>query len=240
MNSKYLLLLSFCISILISSCSYDNEEILPQPELSIYQQDVIEYFKEIALGFEHGDSPKITRKWQSSMKIFIEGNPSVSAIRKVERTISEINSMATDGFSVELVSNYELSNCYIFFGTTSEFLKKFPEAEEQMGSNYAIFNVWWYDNVIYNARIFIDTNRTSIAQQESLVIEEITQSLGLGNDSSKYPNSIFYETATDGGFALDYSDMDKDLIQLLYHSDMEIGLGENQIDDLLRNILNNK
>lgn len=237
MNNTYLLLLSFCISILISSCSYDNEETLPQPELSLYHQDVIEYFKEIALGFEHGDTPKITRKWQSSMKIFIEGNPSISAIRKVEKTINEINNMATDGFSIELVNNLELSNCYMFFGTASEFIKKFPDAEEQMESNYAIFNVWWYENVIYNARIFIDTDRTSAAQQESLIIEEITQSLGLGNDSPKYPNSIFYETVTDGGFALDYCNIDKDLIQLLYHRDMEIGLEENEIEELLRDLL---
>lgn len=51
MNSKYLFLFSICILLLISSCSKDDEDILPESELSEYEIDVIDYFKDIALGF---------------------------------------------------------------------------------------------------------------------------------------------------------------------------------------------
>jgi hypothetical protein len=51
MNTKFLLLFSLCIVILISSCSKNND-ILPEFILSEYEIDMIDYFKDIALGFE--------------------------------------------------------------------------------------------------------------------------------------------------------------------------------------------
>lgn len=237
MNRRYLLLLSYCISILFFSCSFDEEENLPQPELSKYNQELIAYFKEIALGFENDDSIKITRKWQSTMKVFIEGELSTELITKVEEVVHDINMMTTDGFFIELVTDKNLANCYIFFGAKSDFITLYPDAVDQMEDNYAIFNVWWQSNVIYEARIFIDTEQTNLLEQKSLILEEITQSLGLGKDSEKYPNSIFYETSTDGGFVLNYSELDKDLIRLLYHKEMGIGLNEDQTEYVLTRIL---
>ena len=59
MNTKFLLLFSLFIVILISSCSKDDDDdILPEFILSEYEIDVIDYFKDIALGFECMSSNK--------------------------------------------------------------------------------------------------------------------------------------------------------------------------------------
>jgi hypothetical protein len=50
--------------------------------------------------------------------------------------------------------------------------------------------------------------------QRSILREELTQSLGLYNDSWKYPNSIFYQGGND---VTEYSDLDKEIIQMLYN-----------------------
>lgn len=203
--------------------------ILRLPEITI------DYFKEIALGFENGNSSEITRKWGSTMKVFLDGNPSSAHQSKVTRTIREINNLATDGFSIQVVGNLQQSNCYMFFGTASEFLTIFPSAA--IGSNWGFVSVIWNDNVIDRSIIFVDTDQPTETQQTSLILEELTQALGLGKDSPSYPGSIFYETSTDGGFATEYAEIDKELIRLLYHPEMEIGLDRDQVDASLRNIL---
>ncbi|WP_435625184.1 DUF2927 domain-containing protein [Flagellimonas sp.] len=243
-NRFYLVCLS-SIFIIEWSCTKDENSItaeqdLNKSELTESETVVISYFKEIALGFENGNSAEIIRKWSSPMRVFIAGNASSTSKDKVEQTIDQINELVTDGFSIEIVTQFESHNCLIFFGTKSEFLTIYPEAEGQIGSNFAIFNVWWNNNNINRARIFIDSFRVSKEKQESLIIEEITQILGLGKDSSRFPNSIFYETPTDGGFASEYADIDKELIRLLYHPSMKVGLNEEQVDLVLKEILMNE
>ncbi|WP_462250701.1 DUF2927 domain-containing protein [Ekhidna sp.] len=198
----------------------------------------IDYFKDIALGFENGGASEITRKWKTTMKIFIDGSPSSTLTTKVQQTVDDINELATDGFSVEIVQSQSQSNCYMYFGTASEFEALFPGSD--VGTNFAIFNVWWNSDVINEARIFIDTERPTISQQLSVVLEEITQVLGLGKDSPRFSNSIFYETQTNGGFATQYSDVDRELVRLLYHPDMEIGLNSIAVDTKLRSIIRNE
>ena len=240
MTPAYFWKIPLLIFILILSCSVEEGEMSPEPGLSEFDREVIDYFKEIALGFENGNASEITRKWRSPMRIFVEGDVSPELINRVEETIAEINGLASDGFSVELVGDSISSNCYLFFGTASEFSAIFPDTEGQIGTNFAIFNVWWNDNIINRARIFIDTHRPNLAQQESLIVEEITQSLGLGKDSPRYPTSIFYETPSNGGFASGYSTIDKEVIRLLYHPDMTIGLNEMEVEELLETILTNE
>ena len=92
--------------------------------------DWCSYFKEVALGFEFGDASEITRKWVSPMRIFIGGNPSESNHDKVEQTVNEINELATDGFSIEIVNDSNLSNCYVFFGSASDFIEKSEKFNE--------------------------------------------------------------------------------------------------------------
>ncbi len=198
-------------------------------------ESTIEYFKEIALGFENGNSSEIVRKWKSTMKVYLAGTPSPSHISKVQQSIDDINNLATDGFSARIVQSQSQSNCFMYFGTVSDYEDLFPGTV--VGSNFALFNVWWSNDVIREARIFIDIERTTSTQQQSLILEEITQVLGLGKDSPRFPSSIFYETSTNGGFATVYTEMDQELVRLLYHPDMTIGLDEFRTDAALRNIL---
>ena len=50
-------------------------------------------------------------------------------------------------------------------------------------------------------------------KKKHLLREELTQSLGFFNDSWLYPESIFYQGWTD---VTEYSEMDKEIIKMLY------------------------
>jgi len=70
-------------------------------------------------------------------------------------------------------------------------------------------------NQIDMSLAFVDTERTSNnSQRKHILREEITQSLGFGNDSYRYPESIFYQGWTE---VHEYSDIDKEVIKMFYN-----------------------
>jgi len=227
--------------LLLASCTEDEVEIAPELELSASQLEAISYFKEVALGFENGNSTEITRKWSTTMNVFVDGNPSSANIMTLEQAVTDINQLATDGFSIEIVNDSLLANCYLFFGSGVKFANIFPEEENNVNANTTgFFSVWWNNNILNEARIVINPDLLSPAQQRSVILEEITQSTGLTNDSPLEPNSIFYETANNPGYAPEYADIDRELIRLLYHPKMTVGLDKTQVDVVLRDILSNE
>lgn len=83
--------------------------------------------------------------------------------------------------------------------------------------------------------MYVDTNRPAQRSQLHLLREELTQALGMAKDSDLYPNSIF-----NSNYSVDvtmYSDLDKAVIQMLYHPQMDVGLNEQQVDPILRDIV---
>ena len=63
--------------------------------------------------------------------------------------------------------------------------------------------------------MYVDLDRcTSITGQKHLLREELTQSLGLKNDTYDYPESIFYQNWTE---ITDFAPIDRRLIDMLYN-----------------------
>ncbi|MEM6894642.1 MAG: DUF2927 domain-containing protein [Bacteroidota bacterium] len=241
MKKPFWLISFFSTFLLVISCNEDDGETTPESELNTAQLEAISYFKEVALGFENGNSSEITRKWNAPMNVFVGGNPSEANTLTLEQAVTDINQLATDGFSIEIVNDSLLANCYIFFGSGLEFTKIFPEEENNVNANtIGFFSVWWNSDIINEARIVINPELLNPTQQRSVILEEITQSTGLTNDSPLQPNSIFYETANNPGYAPEYADIDRELIRLLYHPKMTVGLDETQVDAVLRDILSNE
>ena len=223
MNTKFLLLFSLCIVILISSCSKNND-ILPEFILSEYEIDMIDYFKDIALGFEFGNVSNITRKWNSGMKVFIGGEPRFELLAEFEKIRTEINELTTDGFNVTVVNDSLQSNYYIFFGSGTKYAEMFPEESNLVNSNWGLFYLLWNSqNQFYSGHMYVDIMRANSMEQKHLLREEFTQSLGLARDSQLYIESIFQSNWTS---TIEYAPIDQDLIRLLYHPEMCVGLNE--------------
>ena len=237
MKTKFLLLFSLCIVILMSSCS-KNDDILPEFILSEYETDLIDYFKDIALGFEFGITNNITRKWNSGMKVFIGGEPSFELLAEFEKIRAEINELTTDGFNVTVVNDSLQSNYYIFFGSGTKYAEMFPEESNLVNSNWGLFYLLWNSqNQFYSGHMYVDIIRANSMEQKHLLREEFTQSLGLARDSQLYMESIFQSNWTT---TIKYAPIDRDLIRLLYHPKMSVGLNEFEVDNALREILSTK
>ena len=235
MKHTFFLCSLFILWTFLPSCSDDEVIVQPEQELTDYQKQVIEYFKDIALGFEFGSASEITRKWESNMKVFVGGDPAPELMSELESIKNEINALATDGFQIEIVSDSSESNYYAFFGSAKAYVNLYPNSSSFAESNWGLFFLSWdFTNVFIGGHMYVDIERANLAEQKHLLREELTQSLGLAKDSPQYDDSIFQSFWTT---SLTYTKMDEDLIRLLYHPNMRPGLNEFEVEPILIDIL---
>lgn len=115
------------------------------------------------------------------------------------------------------------TNFDIFFVPESQFSRYEPS---YLPTNYGFF--WaWSDEQGYLRKAKVLISSTSISQRERshLIREELTQALGLMQDSFSHKDSIFYQdwTAT-----TKFSALDQQLIQMLYRPDILPGMSQRQ------------
>ena len=199
-------------------------------------EETISYFKDIALGFEFGNASEITRKWVSDMKVFVGGSPTPEMITELNSIIGEINELTSMTFDIEVVSDSLESNYYIYFGSGSSYGELFPSQSSLVDTNWGLFTIFWTgSNELYTGHMYVDIIRANSLEQKHLLREELTQSLGLAKDSYLFPESIFQQSFSTK--TTEFAEIDKDLIYLLYHEDMQVGLNSSQADSKLREIL---
>jgi hypothetical protein len=234
---KNFILLLFTV-FYFTSCSVEDSvtPIAPNSELTAFNKDVVSYFKEVALGFEFGNASKITRKWgNNDMKVFVGGAPTKALNNELLKVTSELNTLITDGFGIEIVTDSTVSNFYIYFGSGTEYSKIFPSQKSNAEGNWGLFSVFWNgNNNIIRGYMYVDIYRAEPLAQRHLLREELTQSLGLARDSDKYIDSIFQQKWT---LVTDYNKIDKELIRLLYHPRVNSGFDPNQTESVLTQIL---
>lgn len=82
--------------------------------------------------------------------------------------------------------------------------------------------------------MYVDIFRAEPVAQRHLLREELTQSLVLARDSSKYPKSIFQQSWTT---TTTFAAIDKEVIRLLYHPRIKSGFTASEVEVLLTEIL---
>jgi hypothetical protein len=115
------------------------------------------------------------------------------------------------------------ANCEIHFAPESRFASIEPH---YVPTNYGFFwTNWNADGEIYWARVLISTTEVTPQERAHLIREELTQSLGLMNDSYAYADSVFYQEWTD---VTEYSPADKRVIGMLYSDLVSPGMTQKQ------------
>ena len=103
-----------------------------------------------------------------------------------------------------------------------------PEAE-----NLGMFWSFWDDNrVITRAVVLLAVDQLKGRGLRHFALEEITQSLGLANDSPEFPDSIFYADGKKGGGAQKLSALDQALIRCLH--ELRSGDGQEELTAQLK------
>lgn len=230
------LILIATLGLVITSCS-DSGTSVEEDELTTDQQIAINYFKEIALGFEFGNASDVTRKWNRDIRIYKGGVESEMLDNELDDVISDLNELISrDGVELSLTSDSTQANVYLFFGPGRQFGELYPPAADFTDSNFGLFFVRFNaSDFLTNAWIYVDTERPAEKNQRHLLREELTQALGMAQDSPRFDDSIFqvsYSTSV-----TEYSKYDEAVIQLLYHPEIRTGLFASEVEPFLVNIV---
>ena len=195
---------------------------------SSYTQEEIDYFLEVALGTEYGDSDQTIKKWVEDIRIERLGTPTDEDLRTLETVIEEINSLI-DGVKVVIVE--QNPNVQLYYVPEDEFRSIEPNYPPV---NYGFFWSYWNGNdELYKSKILISTDEITQSERSHLIREEVTQVLGLMNDSSRYKDSIFFEEWTETN---SYTEIDKSVIAMLYRQDIEPGMTANEVIKILEKL----
>ena len=136
--------------------------------------------------------------------------------------ILELNRLTGD-IKLELVQDN--ANVDVYFEPESKFPSIMPDI---VPCNLGFFWIWWRSSgEIIRAQILIASDHTLTQEGRShLIREELTQALGLARDSYSYPESIFYH---EWSTVTEYSDIDREIIRLLYLDGVAIGMTSDEV-----------
>lgn len=196
----------------------------PTPTANRYTTEQINYFLEIALGSEFGGSAPI-RKWNEPIRIRVTGNPTLADRQSLQAVINDLNRLV-QGISLTIDNNNP--NVEVIFAPEPEFRRYEPDYQP---TNLGFFWAQWNRDTLNRARILISTTGVTQQERSHLIREELTQSLGLMQDSYRYPDSIFYQAWTD---PTQYSSIDQAVISMLYRPEIRPGMTRSQVEAVLR------
>jgi hypothetical protein len=173
--------------------------------------EVVEYFNEIALNNEFDGSRSSAYTWKTDMKIYVDGERPEYLMTELQKIVGELNDII-DPINIKIVSSPNQANYTIFVGSHTDFQDKYDlDNPERLNRNWGYFEVFGNSGVMY-----IDTYRNGDeTSHKHLLREELTQSLGLFNDSWEYPESIFYQGWTT---TTEFAPIDRELIDMLYNN----------------------
>ncbi len=231
----FFLVLFFNVLFFQNAVAQKKNEISKSPT----NQEIEDYFIEIALGSEFGKGKNV-RKWRKNIKYFVPTDGVFDNELTVEltRIVAELNTLIGGKPLIKEVDSREEANFVVFFGKSWQYVQDYePKAKDLAKKNWGLF--WTSidkDGFITKGTMYVDTERIkTIKEQKHVLREEFTQALGLMNDSYKYKNSIFQQDWTSVN---EYMPIDRKIIQLLYDSRIKAGMTATRARTVVRQILN--
>jgi hypothetical protein len=131
-------------------------------------------------------------------------------MNELDRIVKELNDIINP-ITISVVSKRSEANFIIYLGSAQSFARNHPDIHaDRLKNNWGYFQIYNNEGLMY-----VDVIRTKEEDaQKHLLREELTQSLGLCNDSYMYDNSIFYQGWTT---TTEYAPIDRELIDMLYN-----------------------
>lgn len=178
-----------------------------------FSKEERDYFKEVAKKSEFTSDTGI-RRWNDDIRIYVVGDKVDYLMEELDKIIGELNEIIQP-IDLKIVDEKSKANLTIYLTGSDEYVEIEPIAKKYVGSNWGLFVLSFSDGFISNATMYVDMERCyQIDGQKHLLREELTQALGLRNDSYDYPESIFYSNWSE---TTEYTELDRSLIDMLYN-----------------------
>lgn len=212
---------------LLSGCIFNsnNSEVTYERSFNHYSKEEISYFIETALGAEFGSTGGVVHKWTDNIRIKVKGSPTDEDMKTLNEVISDLSQLIYD---IEINTVIFDPNITIYFTSMEEFSSIEPN---YVSGNMGFFWGWWDESgALYKGRILIAKEGINQKERSHLIREELTQSLGIMNDSYEYRDSIFYQEWTD---TESFAEIDRAVISILYDSRVELEMTIDEVKEVI-------
>ncbi len=181
-----------------------------------YTDAEIAYFREIAGGAEFNPDVGVIHRWDHDVRITVHGDATEADLVMLRGIVGELNVLVED---VEIGIVPAGGNVDLHFAPQETFGDIEPN---YIPGNSGFFWVTWNaEGAIEFARVLVASEGVNQEERAHLIREEITQCLGLMNDSWEYTDSIFYQGWTAG---LEYTTIDRAIVEMLYRAEVQPGM----------------
>ena len=233
---------AFGCFLLVMSVGCSNNRLLTSTKTDVYKpkpvvqsfagvqqsSDFMSYFSEIAFGSEYGFGDVTLKKWEDDIRLQVIGSPNREDLQTLLQVVADLNEMIEPAVHISLVPSG--GNATVYFIPHSEFYQYELPGVLFFGG---FFRNWWdADGTIKRGIVVIGTDKIDQKLRNHLIREEVTQMLGLMNDSPRYPESIFYQGQTT---PTALSPIDKELIRFLYQPEIKPGMAFSQLREIFDN-----
>lgn len=203
---------------------------------------ITQAFVEVALRNEYSDQGRFVRKWQQPLRVWINHQVADEQIHENLVGMHLRHLQAITGLNIQLVNTSQQANLIVTFTRQSRWrdeVKKQFGAESLAAVHGAVCMANFRLNALgamEQAAVIIPVDQARMhGKLVSCVVEEITQVMGLPNDSEKVYPSIFNDkTPQELLTGLDYL-----LLKLLYQPEVKAGMREAEVTPIIRRLLRN-
>ncbi len=232
----YLLLLGIAFS-----CTKDSNPAPPEAVrefLTAVELEFLEEYEYVTFNLSPTSfGATVNEKWQSDIKLFLDGNISDAYRTDVSNALTPFNSLfGVNGPSSSLVNTLEASNVHLIFGEKSAIENIWPDMFDAIGSanfqGYALYNRDQNFNIT-RGRIWVRTPSIPLFNHE------LGHIIGLGHASPGYcGNTISSNESFMCSFLKEeFSSFDNAMIQTLYSPETEVGKTFPELRPIIENLL---
>jgi hypothetical protein len=227
------------LALALTSAASDATDATADVEFMVTSFDRIVFHAEFGQTIE----PRIS-KWVDPIAVYLDiraGDPTLYR-RLVDAHIQDIRDLT--GLTIDIVSSADASNFHVVFerndaliGAASVYLPTLSRHSAEIAGTlcFGIYSVNG-SNEIKRAIIGIPTDRAaSSGKLPACIIEEMTQVLGLPNDSDDVQPSIFNDHSVDDALTT----VDRMLIRLLYDRALYPGMARDEALAKVRSLADN-
>ncbi len=226
----FVTILRNCILILLSvnllGCTLFKEQ-QAEPSETVLPAEV-SYLLDVALKAEFGGSNnERVKKWADEMRVYLSDTVSTELQAEFTAIQTEINALA-ENFKMVRVEEPSLANFLIFVSDGETFAQYEPNARPLIKNNDGLVWIYWDNgfNITRGSMLVDITKLESLDCQKHILREELTQGLGLLNDTFDHPTSIFHQRYT---CFPSYADIDLALLELFLSNKIQAGMNSNQV-----------
>lgn len=196
-------------------------------------------FIQVALRDEYSPGEKPIRKWQEPISIFVEHQVGDQALHNQLLQMHIAHLAQLTGLTIEVTSRRKKANVVWVFTQEANYQQVVSQwigkaSDEELASAICKAGFKQKNGAIYSGAVVIPVDKArEYGKLVACVVEEITQVLGLPNDSDEAYPSIFNDHSPEELL----SPLDVVLIALLYHPEIKAGMSESEVKPVIERVL---